>query len=55
MKVFGVFCFVAGVAALSALVVRRGRGAPLSWADYTMMFVGLAGAIAGIAAVFTRV
>jgi hypothetical protein len=27
----------------------------LNWADYTMMFIGLAGAIGGIAAVFTRV
>ena len=53
MKVFGVACFVIGVAASVALAVRRGNGAPLRWPDYAMMFVGLAGAIIGLAALFS--
>ncbi len=55
MKVFGVFCFVIGVAALSTLVVRRGRGIAVQWTDYTMMFIGLAGAIGGFAAMFVKI
>ena len=55
MKVFGVGCFVAGVAALITLVIRRGRGLPLRGIDYTMMFIGIAGTIVGLAAVFVEV
>ena len=55
MKTVGVFCFVVGVAALGALAVRRGNGAPLTAADYLMMFLGLAGAIGGLAAVFVKI
>ena len=54
MKVVGVGCFVAGVLALSALVIRRGRGLPLRWPDYAMMFLGLAGALGGFAAMFVQ-
>jgi hypothetical protein len=54
MKVYGVFSFVVGVAALSTLVVRRGRGVAMGWTDYAMMFIGLAGAIGGLAAIFTQ-
>lgn len=55
MSVVGVACFVIGVIALSALVIRRGRNTPLRWIDYAMMFIGLAGAIGGIAAIFVKV
>mgnify|MGYP003353307074 CR=1 FL=1 len=55
MKTFGVFCFVIGVASLGTLVVRRGDGKRLSAADYLMMFLGLAGAIGGLAAVFVKI
>ena len=55
MKVFGVGCFVAGVASLIALVIRRGRNIPLRGVDYAMMFIGIAGTIIGLAAVFVEV
>ena len=55
MKAFGVFCFVVGVASLGALAIRRGNGKPLTVADYLMMFLGLAGAIGGLAAVFVKI
>jgi hypothetical protein len=55
MRAFGVGCFVAGVASLITLVIRRGQGLPLRGIDYTMMFVGIAGTIVGIAAVFVQV
>ena len=54
MKVLGVVCFVVGVAALATLVIRRGRDTPTQWPDYILMFIGPAGAIAGIALIFQR-
>ena len=54
MRLFGIVCFIVGVAALSALVIRRGRSTPLRWPDYLMIFVGLAGALGGLAIIFVR-
>ena len=52
MKALGVLSFVVGVAALGMLAVRRGNDAPLRSPDYLLMFIGLAGAIAGLALFF---
>jgi len=52
MKTLGVLCFVMGVAALAVLAIRRGNATPLRWPDYMMIFIGLAGAIAGLALFF---
>jgi hypothetical protein len=54
MQILGILCFVVGVAALAALVIRRGRSTPLRWPDYLMIFVGLAGALGGLAIMFVR-
>jgi hypothetical protein len=48
MKALGVLSFVVGVAALGMLAVRRGNNAPMASPDYMLMFIGLAGAIAGL-------
>ncbi len=55
MKTFGVGCFVAGVGALITLTIRRGQGLPQSGIDHAMMFIGIAGTIIGLAAVFVEV
>jgi hypothetical protein len=52
MKLYGVVCFVGGVAALATLVVRRNRGIAVAAFDYLLMFAGIAGAIAGLALIF---
>jgi hypothetical protein len=52
MKAWGVLCFVVGVGALSLLAIRRGQDTPLRGTDYLMMFIGLAGVIAGLALFF---
>jgi len=54
VRIFGVGCFILGVAALGFLAVRRGQKIPMNGLDYTMMFLGLAGAITGLAVVFLR-
>ncbi len=54
VKIFGVSAFIVGVLALGILAVRRGQRCPTSWPDYVMMFVGIAGAIMGLAVVFLR-
>ena len=54
MRTFGVTAFFLGVVALAFLAIRRGQHVPTTWADYVMMFVGLAGAIMGIAVIFLR-
>jgi hypothetical protein len=54
MKIYGIVCFIVGVAALAALVIRRGRSTPVRWPDYLMIFVGLAGALGGLAIFFVR-
>ncbi len=55
MKTIGVFCFVLGVASLGTLAIRRGNAKPLNGADYLLMFLGLAGAIGGLAALFVKI
>jgi hypothetical protein len=52
MRIYGVISFVTGIAALSTLAIRRGRNAPARWTDHVLTFVGIAGAIVGIAAIF---
>jgi nitrate reductase gamma subunit len=54
ISVFGVAAFVAGIAALFGLVIRRNTKQPMAWPDYALMFVGLAGAITGLAVMFLR-
>ena len=54
LSLFGVVAFFVGVVALGTIVFRRGNKQPLNWLDYLMMFIGLAGAITGIAIVFLR-
>ncbi len=54
MAVFGVTCFIIGVAALAALVVRRGRNLPQRGLDHLLVFLGTSGVIVGIGAVFMR-
>ncbi len=54
MRVFGVASFLIGVAALAFLAIRRGQQLPLKAADYLAMFLGIAGAIMGIAVFFMR-
>jgi hypothetical protein len=54
VAVFGVGCFIAGVIALSALVIRRGRRQPPSGLDHLLVFIGTAGVIVGIGVVFMR-
>jgi len=51
---FGVASFILGVLALGFLAIRRGENIPTTWPDYVMMFVGIAGAIMGLAVVFLR-
>lgn len=54
MRIFGVSAFILGVVALGFLAIRRGQNIPTTWPDYVMMFVGVAGAIMGLAVVFLR-
>ena len=54
MKIFGVASFFVGVVGLAFTAVRRGQNVPATWADHVMMFVGIAGAIMGLAIVFMR-
>ncbi len=54
MRLFGVSAFILGVVALGFLAIRRGQNSPLNSFDYVMMFVGIAGAIMGLAVVFLR-
>ena len=54
VKSFGVASFILGVAALAFLAIRRGENIPTTWPDYVMMFIGIAGAIMGLAVVFLR-
>ena len=46
--------FILGVVALGFLAIRRGQKTPVNGFDYVMMFVGVAGAIMGLAVVFLR-
>ena len=46
--------FILGVVALGILAIRRGQNTPVNGFDYVMMFVGIAGAIMGLAVVFLR-
>jgi len=54
ISVFGVTAFVVGILALAALIIRRDKRKPLNAADYTFMFVGIAGPIIGLAVLFLR-
>jgi len=54
VRLFGVIAFILGVAALGFLAVRRGQNMPTGGLDYVMMFIGIAGAIMGLAVVFLR-
>ena len=54
ISVYGVAAFIVGVAALFGLVIRRNGNKPMAAPDYAMMFVGLAGAITGLAIIFLR-
>lgn len=54
MRVFGVASFIVGILGLAVLAVRRGRNVPPTWPDFVMMFVGIAGAIMGLAIIFMR-
>jgi hypothetical protein len=54
ISLFGVASFVVGVVSLAGLVIRRGDRKPLAWLDYAMMFIGIAGAITGLAVLFLR-
>jgi len=54
VRLFGVGAFLLGVLALGMLAVRRGQNIPSAWPDYVMMFVGIAGAITGLAVFFLR-
>lgn len=54
MGAFGVAAFFIGVLALGILAVRRGQGKPTTPIDAVMIFVGIAGAITGLAVVFLR-
>ncbi len=54
ISIFGVVAFVIAVLALGTLIVRRDNRKPLAAIDYTMMFVGIAGVIIGIAVLFLR-
>jgi hypothetical protein len=51
---FGVAAFFVGVVALGFLAVRRGQNQPVIWVDTLMTFIGIAGAITGLAVVFLR-
>lgn len=54
MKLFAVICFFAGVVALAALVVRRGRQLPFDRADAALTFIGIAGLMTGLILLFNR-
>lgn len=54
MAIFGVMCFIIGVIALGALVVRRGQKRPQSGIDHLLVFLGTAGPIIGIGVIFMR-
>jgi hypothetical protein len=54
VKLLAVICFFAGVVALAALVVRRGRKLAMAAPDYALSFVGLAGVVTGIILLFNR-
>ena len=54
VRLFGVASFIVGILSLAALAVRRGQNIPTTWPDFVMMFVGIAGAIMGLAIIFMR-
>lgn len=54
MGAFGVTAFIVGVFALGVLAVRRSQNKPSTMLDAVMIFVGIAGAITGLAVVFLR-
>ncbi len=54
LRIFGVSAFILGVLSLGILALRRGQKIPVSWPDHLMMFIGIAGAIMGLAVVFLR-
>ena len=54
VRIFGVTAFILGVLSLGILAVRRGEKLPVSWPDHLMIFIGIAGAIMGLAVVFLR-
>ncbi len=54
MRIFGVTAFILGVLSLGILAMRRSQKIPTSWPDHVMMFVGIAGAIMGLAVIFLR-
>ena len=54
MGVFGVTIFVLGAIALATVIIRRGTGRRPGWLDHLMLFLGIAGMIAGLAVVFMR-
>ena len=54
ISIFGVSAFVVGILALASLIIRRDNKKPLSATDYGLMFLGIAGAIIGLAVLFLR-
>ena len=54
ISIFGVAAFVVGILALAGLVIRRDKKKPLGATDYSLMFLGIAGAIVGLAVLFLR-
>lgn len=54
VRLFGVVSFIVGILGLAVLAVRRGQNIPTIWTDFVMMFVGIAGAIMGLAIIFMR-
>ena len=54
ISIFGVSAFVVGILALAALIIRRDNKKPLTAADHGLMFLGIAGAIVGLAVLFLR-
>ena len=54
ISIFGVSAFVVGILALAGLIIRRDKKKPLGATDYWLMFLGIAGAIVGLAVLFLR-
>ena len=54
ISIFGVSAFVVGILALAGLIIRRDKRTPLGATDYVLMFLGIAGAIIGLAVLFLR-
>lgn len=54
MGIFGVSAFILGVLSLGIMAIRCSQNIPAAWPDHVMMFVGIAGAITGLAVIFLR-